>query len=526
MENEAFKSELKIVKVDAETGKIIPAAGVQFRIKDADGNWVVQRQLYPSPVDITVFETAADGTLVLPEPLLYGDYTLHEVKAGVGYLLNASPIPFSVGKDGETVVVECANTPVMGKITVKKIGSAFTGVTETESEYGTIKTATYTDIPLEGAVFEIRAKTDIKTPDGTLKLSAGEVADTVTTGSDGSAVSKALYLGEYEVVETTAPEGYLLDTEPHAVTLRYKDQYTAIVSAQVGIRDDAPNVELTLIKRAELFHAEEAKIITGPGEGFTFGLYTDEQILGENSALLPKDTLVYVGSTDAEGNLQVHENVPFGKYRFVELAVPEGYIISKDAYPIALVYGSPNTETVRVAANDGNPIINELITGKIRIIKLDERYRAPNLLQRIFGGGDTEADYRLAGAVFEVSNKELGVSIELTTDANGEALSPELPVGTYVIRETKAPAGFELSGQEYEAVITADSDEVLEYVCKNSPKQVHITKVSSVDGRLLAGAALEVKNAAGEIIASGETDDKGEIAFPMPRPGVYTRCES
>ena len=127
----------------------------------------------------------------------------------------------------------------------------------------------------------------------------------------------------------------MLDTEPHAVTLRYKDQYTAIVSAQVGIRDDAPNVELTLIKRAELFHAEEAKIITGPGEGFTFGLYTDEQILGENSALLPKDTLVYVGSTDAEGNLQVHENVPFGKYRFVELAVPEGYIISKDAYPIA-----------------------------------------------------------------------------------------------------------------------------------------------------------------------------------------------
>lgn len=522
LENEAFKSELKIVKVDAETGNIIPAAGVQFRIKDADGNWVVQRQLYPSPVDITVFETAADGTLVLPEPLLYDDYTLHEVKAGVGYLLNASPIPFSIGKDGETVVVECANTPVMGKITVKKTGPTFTGVTETESEFGMVKTATYSDIPLEGAVFEVRAKTDIKTPDGTLKLSAGEVADTVTTGSDGSAVSKALYLGEYEVVETTAPEGYLLDTELHAVTLRYKDQYTAIVSAQVGIRDDAPNVELTLIKRAELFHAEEAKIITGPGEGFTFGLYTDEQILGENSALLPKDTLVYVGSTDAEGNLQVHENVPFGKYRFVELAVPEGYIISKDAYPIALVYGSPSTETVRVAANDGNPIINELITGKIRIIKLDERYRAPNLLQRIFGGGDTEADYRLAGAVFEVSNKELGVSIELTTDANGEALSPELPVGTYVIRETKAPAGFELSGQEYEAVITADSDEVLEYVCKNSPKQVHITKVSSVDGRLLAGAALEVKNAAGEIIASDETDDKGELAFPMPRPGVYT----
>ena len=522
LENEAFKSELKIVKVDAETGNVIPAAGVQFRIKDADGVWVVQRQLYPAPADITVFETAADGTLVLPEPLLYGDYTLYEVRAGEGYLLNAEPIPFSIGKDGKTIEVECPNTPVMGKITVKKTGPAFTGVTEAESEYGTVKTATYTDIQLQGAVFEIRAKTDIKTPDGTLKLNAGEVADTVTTGSDGSAVSKALYLGEYEAVEVTAPEGYLLDAEPHAVTLRYKDQYTAIVSAQVGIRDDAPNVELTLTKHAEQFNSEEAKISIDPGEGFTFGLYVDEDIHGENNAALPKGTLVYVGSTDSEGQLALSARIPFGKYRFVELAAPEGYIISKDAYPVMLAYGGPTVETVRVAANDGNPIVNELVTGKIRLIKLDDRYEEPNFLQRIFGGGETEADYRLAGAVFEVSSKELGVSIELTTDKNGEAVTPELPMGTYVIREIKAPTGFELSGQEYEAVITAASDEVLEFVFRNAPKQVHITKVSSVDGRLLAGAELEVKNAAGEVIASGETDDKGELAFPMPHPGVYT----
>lgn len=501
-----------------DSHKIIDPIDVTIDVDEKVYAYALENEAFKSDV----FETAADGTLVLPEPLLYGDYTLHEVKAGVGYLLNASPIPFSIGKDGETVVVECANTPVMGKITVKKTGPTFTGVTETESEFGMVKTATYSDIPLEGAVFEIRAKTDIKTPDGTLKLSAGEVADTVTTGSDGSAVSKALYLGEYEVVETTAPEGYLLDTEPHAVMLRYKDQYTAIVSAQVGIRDDAPAVELTLEKQAEQFSAEEAEIYMAPGEGFVFGLYADEDIHGINTAVLPKDSLVNVGSTDSDGFLRIQGRIPFGLYRFVELAAPEGYVISKAAYPVELVYGGPEVGCIKVAANDGNPIINELITGKIRIIKLDERYRAPNLLQRILGGGDTEADYRLAGAVFEVSNKELGVSIELTTDANGEALSPELPVGTYVIRETKAPAGFDLSGQEYEAVITADSDEVLEYVCKNSPKQVHITKISSVDGRLLAGAALEVKNAAGEIIASGETDDKGELDFPMPRPGVYT----
>ncbi len=522
LEDEAFQSEVRIVKVDAETGKVIPAAGVQFRIKDADSSWVVQHQLYPTPADITVFETAADGTLVLPEPLLYGEYTLHEVRAGEGYLLNAEPIPFSVGKETETIEVECPNSPVMGKITVKKTGPAFTGVEEAQSEYGAIKTPVYTDVPLEGAMFEIRAKNDIIKPDGTLILKAGEVADTVTTGSDGSVASKALHLGEYEVVEVTAPEGYLLDTEPHAVTLRYKDQYTAIVSAQIGIRDDRPSIELTLEKQAEQFNAEEAEMTIGPGEGFTFGLYADEDIRGENSAVLPKGTLIYVGTTDAGGKLQFHGPIPFGNYRFVELKAPEGYVISEDAYPVALVYGGPKVAAIQVAANHGEPIVNELVTGRIRLIKLDSRYEEPNFLQRIFGGGETEADYRLAGAVFEVSNKELGVCIELTTDANGEAISPELPIGTYVIREIKAPAGYELSEQEYEAVITAGSYEVLEYVFKNSPKRVHITKVSSVDGRLLSGATLEVKNAAGEVIASGETNEKGELAFPMPLPGTYT----
>lgn len=125
-------------------------------------------------------------------------------------------------------------------------------------------------------------------PDGTLKLHAGEVADTITTGSDGSAVSKDLYLGEYEVVEVAAPSGYLLDAAPHAVTLRSKDQHTAIASAQVGIRNTLPRVELTLWKQAERFQAEAAELTPCPGEGFTFGLYTNEDIHGENAAVLPR----------------------------------------------------------------------------------------------------------------------------------------------------------------------------------------------------------------------------------------------
>lgn len=491
-----------------------PLAGAVFEVRDSAGTLVD-----------TI--TTDDMGMAESKELALGTYSVKEVAAPDGFVLDetAQKVTIAYGDPTAAIVygdVTMANSPVKGRITIQKTGPAFTGVAEKESEFGTVKTAVYSDIPLEGAVFEIRAKTDIKMPDGTLKLHAGEVADTITTGSDGSAVSKDLYLGEYEIVEVAAPLGYLLDAAPHAVTLRSKDQHTTIASAQVGIRNALPRVELTLWKQAERFQAEAAELTPCPGEGFTFGLYTNEDIHGENAAVLPKDTLVYVGSTDEAGKLTLQEQIPFGEYRFVELAAPDGYIISEDVYPVSLAYGGPTTETVQAAANDGAPIVNEMITGKIKLIKLDSRYEEPNLFQRIFASGDTEADFRLAGAVFEVRNDALGISIELTTDANGEALSPELPVGTYIVREIKAPAGFELSEQAYEAVITAECDEPLEYVFRNAPKQVHITKVSSVDGRLLPGAALEVTNAAGEIIAAGETDDKGELTFPLPQPGVYT----
>jgi uncharacterized surface anchored protein len=90
-----FRALIKIVKVDAETGKTIPAAGTTFKIRDlATGEWVSQHINYPTPMDLTEFETAPDGTLVLPEPLKSGEYELVEIAAPRGYLLSDKPVKF------------------------------------------------------------------------------------------------------------------------------------------------------------------------------------------------------------------------------------------------------------------------------------------------------------------------------------------------------------------------------------------------------------------------------------------------
>ena len=89
------------------------------------------------------------------------------------------------------------------------------------TEAGGLYQPVYSVQGLVGAVYEITAAEDIYTLDGTLRASKGEVVDTVTTGADGTATSKELYLGKYEVKEITAPYGMVLNEEIHAVELVY-----------------------------------------------------------------------------------------------------------------------------------------------------------------------------------------------------------------------------------------------------------------------------------------------------------------
>ena len=85
--NDTIKAELTIYKTDSETGKRIPAAGVEFKIKDADGNFVTQEVTYPKKYTTDVFKTDEDGSVHLPSPLKFGEYKLVEIKAPYGYVL-------------------------------------------------------------------------------------------------------------------------------------------------------------------------------------------------------------------------------------------------------------------------------------------------------------------------------------------------------------------------------------------------------------------------------------------------------
>lgn len=94
--NAEFESYVKVVKVDSETGKTIPYEGAGFEIHDSNGQKISMMFAYPTPTTIDTFYTNSEGYLITPEVLPYGEYSLVEVQAPVGYVLDSTPVSFSI----------------------------------------------------------------------------------------------------------------------------------------------------------------------------------------------------------------------------------------------------------------------------------------------------------------------------------------------------------------------------------------------------------------------------------------------
>ena len=311
--NANFESYIKIVKKDAETGATIPYAGAGFQIYDPNGELVAMTFTYPEVTTIDTFYTTADGYLITPQTLEYGTgYSIVEVQAPYGYVLNSEPVYFDVTQDGSAeesgiTVIEVvrSNMALYVYLFVSKSGEVFTSVSENNGMYQPV----FAVQGLEGAVYEISAAEDIYTLDGTLRASKGEVVDTITTGTDGTAKSKELYLGKYEVKEITAPYGMVLNDEIHAVELVYAGQNVAVTETETSFYNERQRVEIDLVKSLE---TDEAYGVGNNGEIFdvTFGLYAETDLTAADGTVIPADGLIEIISLDENGKGTVNSDLP------------------------------------------------------------------------------------------------------------------------------------------------------------------------------------------------------------------------
>ena len=515
--NANFESYIKVVKKDAETGNTIPYAGAGFQIYDPNGNLVTMTFTYPEVTTIDTFYTTADGELITPQTLEYGKgYSLVEVQAPYGYVLNSEPVYFDVMQEnseidsGITVIeVVRSNVAQKGTITVSKSGEVFSSVNEAGGLYQPV----YAVRGLEDAVYEITAAEDIYTLDGTLRASKGEVVDTVTTGADGTAVSKELYLGKYEVKEITAPFGMVLNEETHTVELVYAGQNVAVTETAASFYNERQRVEIDLIKR---LMTDEAYGIGKNGEIFdvTFGLYAEKELTAADGTVIPADGLIEIISLDENGSGKVKTDLPIGSYYVKELATNSAYILNGQKYPVVFEYAGQKTATVHITANGGEAIENDIIYGSVSGKKSDEDGNAL--------GGAVIGIFKTGTEKFTTEN-----AIQTTvTAADGSFSFEKVPYGTWVIREIESPTGFVLSEEEITVTIGA-VDEVVEIELVNYfiKGNIELTKVDKdYPDNKLTGAEFEVYT---DTNGDGKLDSGDKLLGTMTEldDGVYQMKE-
>ena len=511
--NANFESYIKVVKVDAETGKTIPYAGAGFQIYDPSGSLVSMTFTYPEVTTIDTFYTTADGDLITPQTLEYGKgYSLVEVQAPYGYVLNSEPVYFDVVQEnseeesGITVIeVVRSNMAQKGTVTVTKSGEVFSTVAGDKGLYQPI----FSVGNLEGAVYEITAAEDIYTLDGTLRASKGEVVDTITTGKDGTAKSKELYLGKYEVKEVTAPFGFVLNEEIHAVELVYAGQEIAVTETATGFVNERQRVEIDLVKAFEI-DKDYGVGENGEFADVTFGLYAAEELTAVDGKTIPADGLIEVIFLNENGHGKAISDLPIGSYYVQEIKTNAAYLTSDTKYPVNFKYAGQETATVHITANEGNAIENKLIYGSVSGKKSDEDGKAL--------GGAVIGIFKVGTTEFTKEN-----AIKTTTSADDGSFSfAKVPYGTWAIREIESPKGFVLSEEEIPVTI-GKVDEVVEIELVNFyiTGKIELTKVDEdYPENKLTGAVFEVyadKNGDGKL----DKDDELLGTMGEVEKGVY-----
>lgn len=470
--NAPYEAFIEIVKKDAETGKVIPAAGIGFKVRNTDtGEYIVQHINYPTPTDIDTYYTDVTGKLMMPEKLPYGNYEIIEQCTAYGYVLDSAPIAFMVDGVKTVVTVEKFNMPQKGIIRISKSGEVFFSAVESDGVYSLV----FADKNLAGATYEITAAEDIITPDGTLRYAKGMVVDTLTTDENGAAESKPLYLGKYTVRETKAPYGMVLNGTPKTVELTYAGETVEITETAAEFYNERQKAALSL---AKMLGKDETFNIGNSGEilSVQFGLYAAEDLTAADGSVIPKDGLLEIANCDENGNITFVTDIPVGAKLYVkEIATDSHYILSDEKYPVTFDYAGQDTALVEIKANGGEAIKNDILYGSVKGLKIDRETEKP-IVGAKFGL------FRSAETEFTAEN----ALITAVSGEDGTFLFENVPYGNWLIKELQPADGY-LSNEEIYPVRISENGQTVGITVVND-RTPEIGTKATVNGEKTATA--------------------------------------
>lgn len=410
-----FAARLKVIKMDAKSMRAVLKENTGFKIRNTDTmEYVVQR-------GTDIFTTDQSGVMELFYPLRPGNYVLEEHRAPYGYTLKKEYVPIAVDMDSyrdydrETmtvdIVIEYFNEPVRGRLHLVKTGEVLADYRENQFIYEMQG--------LPDAVYALYAAEDIFTGDNQrdddgqpyLHYRKDELVGELTTDENGEAFMENLPLGNYYLIETQAPEGFVIDAAPVEVAIAYEGQLVPVVQAEVRVTNERQKAKASLVKTDR----QSGKAL----ESAVYGIYAAEDICGvHEDTVVPKDTLLEQVSTDENGKAEFTGDFPLGKYYLKEVQAPEGWLLSEDVMEVNVQYAGEKVTELKVETDARD-------------------YPTTVFIRKTDITGTTE----LEGAKLELYNEQNGL-IESWISEGEAHMIYGLPAGEYRLHEEQAPEGY------------------------------------------------------------------------------------
>ena len=558
LDDEYVRMRLTITIKDSETQKLVPG-GATYKIWDVNNQRWYEEMIYPSGEKVTEFTTDEKGQLTINRHLEAGSYVIYEVKAPEGYYLNdelregSKGYEFTIGvvqngdvklyhDDSEVTLsyvempydnvptkiysytAETYNDPQKAEIDIEKLAKQFSKVQSQESEYGKVSSPVFEEKGLAKVSFKLIAAEDIVTPEGTVRYTKGQVVSNIKTDKEGKAQTEKVYLGKYILEEVETPNGYINTTEPKEITIEYTNQYEKVQYLGQNISNETQKVELEFEKvykelEVSKFKFDEKEAI--------FGIYTKEPVKNyKGESVIGKDELVDVIKTDDENKLRNNVELPEGKYYVKELYVSSPYAKTNDTYEFSVEYKNNKDEKIELTVNNGK-VQNEASTAELELIVYpDVVYDELEIAKE----KDRDTLEKLA-ELYGIEDKTYGVYLDekcekavqtidgeearFKTNEDGIIDIPDMPTGTYYLKEIEAPYGYEKSEEVIKAEINEEGKLVLLTAKEPTKKAKILRKYDTFTKDVIEGVEFEITDKEGNVVYTGKTNKEGEIEVPI-----------
>ena len=473
------KNYISILKqyefVDENTTFLNAENGIQFEIYYPDGT------LY----DTITTDKNGYATLDIP----YGVWKFHQVNSTTGF---EKIYDFFITVDYNSEKEQYYNI-------LNNALSAYLQVFKTDIETG--KT-----IALANTTFKIYNK---DTKQYVSQFVGGKVYSEFKTDENGVFVTYLkLVAGNYKLIETDSPKGYVLDKNGLDFTIGDDTHYAYTTYGPfitVYYKNTPIKGQIEISKSGELFEIDNDTFNYNGRkslEGIVYNIYAEEDIKSSdgNHIYFEKGDLVGTMTTNEDG-YAISEKLPLGKYIVKEAETDDEYVLDETEYHIELT----EVDNLTPIVYDSLEMTNILKKGTVEITKKD------------LVNGDV-----IPNTILEIYTENNELIFTGTTDEDGKVVVDELKVGKYYILEKEAATGYVITDEIVYFEIK-DNGEIVKAEMKNKPitGTVVITKQDVSTSEPLPNTLIEVFNDKDELVFSGRTDENGQITIEDLRYGKY-----